>query len=468
MNNKRFLARGVAGACLGLLLALAGLSLPAVAAVPDSISYQGYLTNADGTPVDTTVTITFAAYSTDVGGAPLWTQTETIVVVQGLFQVALANPVNPFPAGMFDNPVYIGLFVAGEEMLPRRALTSNAYAFKAGDADTLSGLDATALNQSAEVAALEGELDTYQTQLAGAVDDLSLASVEIDNIFLRLQDVDVAIARTSADVSANAGGISTLQSDVIAHNARLTNIESVGADITGVSTNNGLVGGGSAGNVTLGIGNNAVTGAMVQDGAIGPADLDATGAYVVDTLTADTEFVYNAPGGSTLRMQPIFGSSAALYWFGSDNAYHASVGADSIGLLLDTSGSGFAMDARVDGRVGLAGALPAAGSGYDVAVPSLEVQGTIDINRSVVSQVFDLDDRTFGCPTFGGLDCYYGQVTVQCPVGTKTLGGGMRSGAPFGQADKNGPNGDTAWFCAAMHDAPNVTRTCYVICANVD
>ena len=100
----------------------------AVAAVPDGINYQAYLTDSTGAPIDTDVSNTFAAYTVDVGGVPLWSQTELVSVDTGLFSVVLGNPANPFPPGMFDTPVYIGLFVAGEEMLPRRALRSAAPA----------------------------------------------------------------------------------------------------------------------------------------------------------------------------------------------------------------------------------------------------------------------------------------------------------------------------------------------------
>ncbi|MEO1573460.1 MAG: hypothetical protein AAFU65_00705, partial [Pseudomonadota bacterium] len=179
-----------------------------MAAVPDTISYQAYLTNSDGTPVDGAVTITFAAYNVDMGGVPLWNQTESVMVQQGLFSVPLANPINPFPAGLFDGPVYVGLFVAGEELLPRRALTSNAFSFKAADADTLEGASAADLDQSGEVTSLQ------------------------------------------SDVSSAQSAIGTLQADVTSNEGRITTLETSGGDITGVSAGAGLTGGGAAGNVS--------------------------------------------------------------------------------------------------------------------------------------------------------------------------------------------------------------------------
>ena len=60
-------------------------------AVPGELDFQAYLTNADGSPVDTSINITFAAYTVDMGGVPIWNQTLTVPVDQGLFQVALSR-----------------------------------------------------------------------------------------------------------------------------------------------------------------------------------------------------------------------------------------------------------------------------------------------------------------------------------------------------------------------------------------
>ena len=44
------------------------LSGSAMGSVPQLISYQGQLTSIGGTPLDTTVTITFAIYDSQAGG----------------------------------------------------------------------------------------------------------------------------------------------------------------------------------------------------------------------------------------------------------------------------------------------------------------------------------------------------------------------------------------------------------------
>ncbi|MBL0062612.1 MAG: hypothetical protein IPP40_14285 [bacterium] len=51
------------------------------------INYQGQLTSPTGTPLDTTVVITFDIYPVVSGGAASWTETHpSVVVTDGLFR----------------------------------------------------------------------------------------------------------------------------------------------------------------------------------------------------------------------------------------------------------------------------------------------------------------------------------------------------------------------------------------------
>ncbi len=120
-----------------ILLSIVFLALSfGVSAVPGSLSYQGYLTDPSGSPVNGTVSVTFALYDIDVGGLEQWSELQTVEVSQGLFQVELGTDVlNPFAAGLFDLPLWLGMAVEIDaEMSPRTPLTSVGFAFKAEDA----------------------------------------------------------------------------------------------------------------------------------------------------------------------------------------------------------------------------------------------------------------------------------------------------------------------------------------------
>jgi len=125
----------------------------AMAVIPQSINYQGYLTNTDGTPVDATTNITFRLYNVDAGGVPLWENTLSVPVEKGFFSVEL-GAASPFPLGLFDDPLWLGIEVGADgEMTSRKALTSVGFAFRAEraeiDEDTLASLGC-AMNQVAK------------------------------------------------------------------------------------------------------------------------------------------------------------------------------------------------------------------------------------------------------------------------------------------------------------------------------
>lgn len=132
MNAKTLLARWLLCA---LLAAFA--FLPARAAPPQTISYQGFLTTSAGAPVSATVSVQFSLYDTASGGTPLWTETQSVTAANGLYNVVLGNitPIN-LP---FDAPYFLGVKVGTDaEMTPRAALTMVPYAFRALTADNVS------------------------------------------------------------------------------------------------------------------------------------------------------------------------------------------------------------------------------------------------------------------------------------------------------------------------------------------
>jgi hypothetical protein len=120
----------------GLALILSTLPAKAHADVPQKITYQGYLTDPHGIPIDDTVSIAFSMYPQASGGTALWTETQTVTVTDGEFSTNLGdtNPMN-LP---FDIPYYLGITVGSDsEMTPRQPLTSVGYAFRAKEADSV-------------------------------------------------------------------------------------------------------------------------------------------------------------------------------------------------------------------------------------------------------------------------------------------------------------------------------------------
>ncbi len=137
------------------LLVLVSLFAPlaASATMPEQITYHGYLTAADGTPVNKTVTLQFSLYDAVSGGVPLWTEQQTVSVAAAQFSVNLAA-VAPFNLP-FDRPYYLGVKVDGDqEMSPRQPFTSSPYALRSAITDSVAdGAVATAAIADAAVTA---------------------------------------------------------------------------------------------------------------------------------------------------------------------------------------------------------------------------------------------------------------------------------------------------------------------------
>lgn len=118
------------------------LIVPVIAlAVPGMVNYQGKLTNSDGTPVDDgTYNIQFSIYNVSTGGTALWTESQSVIVTNGIYNVKLGS-LTPIPTDILDNSsLYLGVKVGSDsEMTPRIEVTSTFYALKAGNAESLEG-----------------------------------------------------------------------------------------------------------------------------------------------------------------------------------------------------------------------------------------------------------------------------------------------------------------------------------------
>ena len=124
----------------------------ALAAIPPTLNYQGHLTDRSGKPIDGTAKMMFAIYDVDIGGTALWGESLEVAVAQGVFSVELGGKLFPFPLGLFERPLWIGMAVGGDaEMIPRRPISSVGFSFKADDANRLEGVRAATLDQSAHV-----------------------------------------------------------------------------------------------------------------------------------------------------------------------------------------------------------------------------------------------------------------------------------------------------------------------------
>jgi hypothetical protein len=121
-------------------------SLDVDAQVPRIISFQGVLADAQGNLVpDGNQQLTLKLYDAATNGNVLFTESQTVPVVKGLFNVIIGS-VTPLPQSLsFDRAYFLGVSVnGGQELTPRTALTSVPYALRAERANVAEALSPTA------------------------------------------------------------------------------------------------------------------------------------------------------------------------------------------------------------------------------------------------------------------------------------------------------------------------------------
>jgi hypothetical protein len=101
------------------------------AQVPQTLSYQGILTDQAGTIVpDNMYVLTFKMYDSTSAGAVLWEEMQVVAVSKGLFNVILGK-VTPISL-TFSKQYYLGITVgSGTELQPRVELTATGYSLMA-------------------------------------------------------------------------------------------------------------------------------------------------------------------------------------------------------------------------------------------------------------------------------------------------------------------------------------------------
>jgi hypothetical protein len=123
--------------------------------IPQTISYQGYVTDQAKQPLTGTHQITVKFYDTPVEGTMLHSESFTSNLEGGIFSVVLGSQSSFEPVLDFRAGYWIGVSVDGNaELTPRTALTSVPYAINANHAETASGLSK---NASGAITSLNGK-----------------------------------------------------------------------------------------------------------------------------------------------------------------------------------------------------------------------------------------------------------------------------------------------------------------------
>ena len=214
---------------IAICLAVALGSVFAVA--PNTINYQGRLTNNAGDPVaDGAVLVKFVIYDAPVGGAVLWDAGfQNISTVNGLFSYELGSNV-AFPNNLFADTVrWLGITIGVDpEISPRTRITATAFANQAINSDT-AGIAATVLDNSITgvkiVDATIGSADIAPNAIQGfhiaaaQVGAVQIATDAIEPHHIKANAVSAdeiaAAAVGSSEIAIDAVGPSEIAADAV-------------------------------------------------------------------------------------------------------------------------------------------------------------------------------------------------------------------------------------------------------------
>jgi hypothetical protein len=286
-------------------------------ALPHLVRFSGTAKDMNGSPLTGVVGVTFALYSEATGGAALWLETQNITADSNGHYTILLGSTKPdgLPAELFtsERAHWVGVQVSGQAEQPRVLLVSAPYALKAGDAETVGGLPASAFVLA------KGDKNTVPPEVnaavtgKGTIDYIPMwdsASDIVDSvIFQKTSEIGIGTITPAAmlDVNGKADIRDTLTlfpkstDNTLAVSGTGFNISSTGkvtfitgqtfpgtGTITGITTasGSGLSGGGVKGTLSLKVPALGITNAMLANSKI--------------TLNANSAGGVTTPGGMTL------------------------------------------------------------------------------------------------------------------------------------------------------------------------
>ena len=265
--------------------------------VPALMSYQGRLQNSSGAPLDGTFSISFAMYDAASGGSAVWTETQSVVVNEGLF-IVLLGAVTPMPTDLFSAPVrYLGIKVGTDpEMTPRRQIVAAAYARHAQSADVATGIaDGAIVDADISPSANIDPAKIAGTALTvGGANTFSGDATFLDSAMV-VSGNKVVIGRNTAPAANDVLGLKrSLASSVVSSGARIDLANSGTGKLIGLASTAD-----AAGDFAAGVYSN------------GSADGDsAFGVYGVASSAATNIGVYGTVSGATGGKTGVMGEAA--------------------------------------------------------------------------------------------------------------------------------------------------------------
>jgi hypothetical protein len=363
----------------------------AATTVPRLVRFAGTARDLNGSPVTGVVGIMFSLYAEETGGAPLWLETQNAQAdASGHYSVLLGTTkADGLPAELFtsEQARWVGVQISGQAEQPRVLLVSAPYALKAGDAETVGGLPASAfvLANSAGAGVSKGgataAASTATTKAAssavpanpavtgkGVVNFIPMwdtTSDIIDSIMFQKSaqiGINTTAPAATLDVSGKTDVRDTLTLFPKSTDATLLvsgtsfKVDSTGkvtfisgqtfpgtGTITGITTasGSGLSGGGTSGTLSLKVPAAGVTNAMLQNSKVTLNASTAGGLTVPGAMTLGSTYTIGLKACSANQVLQYSGTTWACKTLGTGTGTVTSVGSGAglTGGPITTSGT---------------------------------------------------------------------------------------------------------------------------------
>ena len=181
--------------------------------VPQTVNFQGHLTDALGNPIIGDIDVTFRLYDHATEGPALWGETQTTTAEDGLISIQMGS-IEPLALELFGGTqLWLGIQMGDDpEMLPRHPVSSVPYSLVAATAGRLECTGCIGTSELANGAVtsskLQGGAVTGVKLAAGSVTTNKIASNAVTNDKLAPNSVEstkiVDRSVTAADLANNA------------------------------------------------------------------------------------------------------------------------------------------------------------------------------------------------------------------------------------------------------------------------
>jgi hypothetical protein len=358
--------------------------------VPRLVRFAGTARDLNGSPLTGAVGITFSLYVEEIGGAPLWLETQNAQAdASGHYTVLLGTTkADGLPAELFtsEQARWVGVQISGQAEQPRVLLVSAPYALKAGDAETVGGLPASAfvLANSAATVSKSGAsaaTSTATTKSASAAVPANPAvtgkgvvnfipmwdttSDIIDSIIFQKSSqigINTSAPAATLDVSGKTDVRDTLTlfpkstDPTLLVSGTSFKVDSTGkvtfisgqtfpgtGTITGITTasGSGLSGGGTSGTLSLKVPAAGITNAMLQNSKVTLNASTAGGLTVPGAMTLGSTYTIGLKACSANQVLQYSGTAWACKTLGTGTGTVTSVGSGAglSGGPITTSGT---------------------------------------------------------------------------------------------------------------------------------